>query len=227
MTNDLKSRSRPPLLQARPPLLAPVAAYAVLTVLGVVLPLALSGGLTPWGSDSDLLAMYRDHGAAVRTGVLCTLGACVPLGIATAVFAARLRALGLLVPGRLIATVGGAAAAVLLAVSGLLPLAMLETSDVEVLRALQRLQSALGGTGFVVFSGLLVAGVAVPGWLGRVLPRPFALAGLAVAVVCELGALTVLTDSLSPLLPVGRFGALLWLLGAAVLLPRARPNPEI
>jgi hypothetical protein len=39
-----------------------------------------------------------------------------------------------------------------------------------------------------------------------------------------LGLFSLLTPALYPLLPVGRFGGLVWLVAASVLLPRTRPH---
>jgi hypothetical protein len=74
----------------------------------------------------------------------------------------------------------------------------------------------------VVPLGLLVAGMAVPALIARLLPRWLAWAGLAVAAVAELSALSLLTPALDVTLPAGRFGGLLWIVAASVLLPRSR-----
>lgn len=52
--------------------------------------------------------------------------------------------------------------------------------------------------------------------------------GLALAVVCELATLTFATTAAAYLLPVGRFGGIVWLVVAAVQLPRERPRrPDV
>jgi hypothetical protein len=56
-------------------------------------------------------------------------------------------------------------------------------TEPAVVRALQDLTFATGGTGHVVFLGRLVAGVAVPGMLAGLLPRLLALVGLVIAAV--------------------------------------------
>jgi hypothetical protein len=70
---------------------------------------------------------------------------------------------------------------------------------------------------------LLVAGVSVPMVLLH-LHRPVALAGLALAGVAELSTLTLLTEDMAMLLPVARFGGLLWLIAVSLLLPVTRPR---
>jgi hypothetical protein len=59
------------------------------------------------------------------------------------------------------------------------------------------------------------------------LPRAVGWAGLVVAGLAEIATLSLLVPALDPLLPIGRFGGLIWLLLASVLLPleRQRRNP--
>ena len=127
----------------------------------------------------------------------------------------------------MIALAGGSVAAALLATSGLISLALTGSHGADNLALLQfgqRLSTALGGTGFALFTGLLIAGIAVTGLLGRLLPAPLAVTGLALALVCELAVLTTLTSSLDFLLPVARFGGLFWLVAAALTL---KPDDEV
>lgn len=208
------------------PLLPPVLAYTVLALCAAAIP-ALIAGVQPWSSDSALQAMYQDHATAARLGALFVMAAAAPYLVMTAVFSSRIGAAGLNVPGRLIALAGGTAAAVALAASGMTQLAMTAPTvagSLPVLAFGQGLSTALGGTAFAVFSGLLVAGVAVPGWLGTLLPRPLALTGVVIAVIAELGVLTTLTDTVGFLLPIARFGSLLWLIAAAISMRTSPAN---
>ena len=131
-------------------------------------------------------------------------------------------------PGRLIALAGGTAAAVFLALSGLTSLALTQPHVADspaVVRGLSGLVFAAGGPGFVVFSGLLVAGISVPALVGRLTPRWIGWVGLALAVLCELASLSAATSALTLLLPIGRFATMAWLLAVAVTLP-TRPNAK-
>ena len=200
----------------------PTIAFAVLTVLAAVVPTAVAG-VSPWTSDAALRAFVDHHHAAVRLQALLTIAAAVPLAVLSAVVSDRIRHLGLQVPGRLIALVGGSIAAALLATSGMTALALLDVhadDDLATLQFGRGLSAALGGTAFAAFVGLLVAGVSVTGLLGRLLPRPLAVAGLVIAVVGQLALLSTLTDVADPLLPVTRFGAVAFLLGVAFTLRR-------
>jgi hypothetical protein len=81
---------------------------------------------------------------------------------------------------------------------------------------------AAGGPGFVVAFGLLIAGVSVPTLLGRIGPRPLAVAGLVLAGVAVVAVLSLVVTPLSFLLPVVRFGGLVWLVWTSAVLPVTR-----
>jgi hypothetical protein len=69
---------------------------------------------------------------------------------------------------------------------------------------------------------LLIAGIAVPALLSRLLPRPLALAGLVIAVAGAVSTVTLLSLGAGFLLPIVRFGGTAWLIAAAILLPHNR-----
>ena len=93
-------------------------------------------------------------------------------------------------------------------------------------RALHDLAFLTGGPAHVVFLGLLLAGIAVPGLLLGLLPRPLAWAGLVIAVVAELTTLALIWPRLAVLLPIARFPALVWLIAVGVLLPHRRARRD-
>ena len=78
----------------------------------------------------------------------------------------------------------------------------------------------------VVTLGLLIAGIAVPGLIVGLLPRPVAWTGLVIAGHAELTTLVLIWTALSPLLPVARFTGLIWLIVAGALLPLRRRNKQ-
>jgi hypothetical protein len=197
--------------------LIPGSAYALLTFASLAVP-QLIAGAGPWTSQEALQAFYREHQLAARLEALFAISAAMPLAVLTAVLSTRLRQHQINVPGPQIALIGGAVAAGLLGIAGLINLALIAPEVSELLPLLafgQQLKMALGGTGFAAFMGLLVAGIAVPGVIVRVLPRALAWIGIVLAFVCELAVLTTLTPALNLLLPIARFGSLLWLLTAA------------
>ena len=88
--------------------------------------------------------------------------------------------------------------------------------------ALNELSFAAGGPGFVVAFGLLIAGVSVPTLLGGLGPRPLAVVGLVLAGVAAVAVLSLAVPPLQFLLPVVRFGGLVWLVWASAVLPVTR-----
>jgi hypothetical protein len=90
--------------------------------------------------------------------------------------------------------------------------------------ALAFLSFAAGGPGYVVGLGLLIAGIAVPAFILRLVPRWLAGTGLALAVLAELTWLSLLLEPVQYLLPVGRFLGGLWLIAAGFTLPSSRPK---
>jgi hypothetical protein len=187
---------------------------------GVPVPVRRRGGHRGYfAAESD----------AVRATGAFAFGSAVPLLLYAATAGARLRALGVTAPGATIALAGGTVAAAMLALSGLVGWVLARPAvrdDASLVRALHDLSFLTGGVGHVVFLGLLVAGVAVPGLLLRLLPRGVAATGLVIAAVAELATVSMVWDGAAVLLPIARFPALIWLVVAGYVLPRGRPRRD-
>jgi hypothetical protein len=214
--------------QGGPPLGILAVVFTILFIAGVAISTAMAGGHpypSPFSGATGTLAYFHDHRGAIAVSGFFQFGAAIPLAIYAATVSVRLRTLGIQAPGATIAQVGGVLAAAFLGVSGLISWVLsrpeVET-DPPLVRALHDLGFAAGGVGHVVSLGLLVAGIAVPGSLARLLPRWLAFAGLGIAAVAELSTLSLLVDNLSYLLPVARFTALAWLIAVGFVLPRTR-----
>ncbi|MEU6265485.1 DUF4386 domain-containing protein [Saccharopolyspora shandongensis] len=208
--------------QAGPPLLAPVLALAVLTIAYVVVNRTTPH---PDASGLEVLNYVRDNGPSIKLGAFLLFASSVPLALTAAVLYRRLRALGITAPGSAITLVGGVLAANALAFSamfgwssGRLP----ADAGPALARAVADLSFLAGGPAYSVMFALLVAGVSVPSLLAGLLPRAVSWAGLMIAAAGVLSTLALLIDGFAYLLPVVRFGGLLWLVVTAVLLPRTR-----
>lgn len=188
----------------------------------------LSGGsaiTSPFGDTETVAGFFADHGFAARFASMLQLGSAIPLGIYAATVYARQQRLGIRVPGPNIGLFGGTAAAILLAVSAIIT--WTQSQDVvganpDLTHALAYLSFAAGGFAHVLGLGLLVAGIAVPALLLRLMPTWFCWVGLVIATLAELSFLTMVVEPLQFLIPIGRFGSLIWLVAAGFLLPKTR-----
>jgi hypothetical protein len=199
-----------------------------LTVLGLLVGGILSGGATlssPFTDSATVAARLQQNADAVRIASLIQFGSAIPLGIFAATVYARQLRLGVRVPGPAIGYFGGIFASVMLAFSALVGWVTSRpevTGDAALAHALSYLSFIWGGVGFVVGLGLLIAGIAVPALILGFVPRWVAWVGLAIALLSELSFLSMAIDPLQFLLPIGRFGGLIWLVAVAFLLPRNR-----
>jgi hypothetical protein len=188
----------------------------------------LTGGQTfvsPFTPADQVAAFFRQNIAAARLGGMLQFGSAVPLGIYAATVYARQLRLGVRVPGPAIGFFGGITAAIFLMFSGSVTWLLSRpeiTTDATLTHAVSFLAFITGGVGFVVGLGLLVAGIAVPSLILRFMPRWLAWTGLVIAALSELSFLSMAVEPLQFLLPIGRFGGLLWLVAAGFLLPRNR-----
>ncbi|WP_035741373.1 hypothetical protein [Arthrobacter sp. MA-N2] len=188
----------------------------------------LSGGQTfvsLFAPAGQVAAFFQQNVAAMRVGGMLQFGSAVPLGIYAATVYARQLRLGVRVPGPAIGFFGGVTAAIFLMFSGSVTWLLSRpeiTTDATLTHALAFLAFITGGVGFVVGIGLMVAGIAVPALILRFVPRWLAWAGLALAALSELSFLSMAIEPLQFLLPIGRFGGLLWLVAVGFLLPHTR-----
>jgi hypothetical protein len=208
--------------QGGPPPLVPALVYGALLIAAVAL---LAGAPHPGAPAASALTWYRAHTGVLHAAALVIFGAAAPLAIWTATIYRRLRTLGVTAPGAVIGLSGGLLASASLALSGLVTWTLAETApsvSPALAQVLMDLSFAAGAAGFVVPLALLLAGVAVPSLILRLIPAPVAWAGLAVAAVGALSTFTLVTPALDATLPIGRFGGLAWIIAASLLLPANR-----
>jgi hypothetical protein len=225
VTANVTTRRLP---QAGPPLPPVAIAMVALFLASLVLPIALTGGKvypSPFSSQATIVDYFRDNRVPVLLMALLQFAASPPLTIYAAATSVRLNQLGVRAPGAAIALAGGVLASAAMALSALFTWSLTrpEVLDhAELIRLMHDLAFITGGPGFVVPSGLLIAGIAVPGLVARLLPRWLAWAGLVLAALAFIATLTVALPGLSVLLPIVRFPSLAWIIFAAYHLPRRR-----
>jgi hypothetical protein len=205
-----------------PPPLVPALAFAVTAAAALVAGAAADAFPAPDAAAARVLADARDHASAFAWVAVLQVAAAAALGVFTAAITTVLEARGMRVAGVAIARLGGTAAAVLLAVSGLCTWCVAQVDDAATAKALSLLGSAAGGPGHVVMLGLLFAGVGLPILLGRLGQAWVGVAGLVLWAVAELAVLGLVTDAAGVLVPVARLGGLAWMLAVAMTLPESR-----
>jgi hypothetical protein len=223
---------QPARRQGGPPLVLLAAISLLLLIAGIASSAALGGVFpSPFGDAAAIQRYFAEQSDAVLASGFFAFASAVPLAIYAATASSRLRTLGVTAPGATIALAGGLISSAMLSLSGLVQWVLSRSAvvtDAPLVRALQDLSFLTGGVAHVVFLGLLIAGIAVPTLLLKLLPRPLAVTGLVIAAVAELTTVTLIWPSASVLLPIARFPGLIWLVAAGLLLPlrRTRRNAE-
>jgi hypothetical protein len=216
----------PSRLKHKGPPLGIVAAVFVLLFLAGLYPVTAFNGTPVFPGPREPIGGIMDYFTARSAAVLlCAalhFGASIPLGIFTATIVSRLRFLGVRAAGTDIALFGGflTAFAMMVASSVLWAMTYPEVAkDAAVIQAVYRIQFALGGPGFSVPFGLLIAGVSVTSWFYKLLPKWLLIAGFLIAAAGGLSWIDILVPKALPLIPLTRFPGFVWLIAAGFLLP--------
>ena len=176
----------------------------------------------PWESDQTIAAYFQTHSQSVLMCAFLQFGAAIPLGIFTATMVSRLRFLGVRAAGADIALFGGLMTAFNIGVSALVLWVMAYpgiADDNGVVRALYYIVFAVGGVGFSVPMGLLIAGICIPALVMKLLPKWLIVFGLALGVIAELSFFSLVIPSAVFLIPLTRFPSFVWLIFAGFKLP--------
>ena len=96
-------------------------------------------------------------------------------------------------------------------------------ADSGAVRALYYLAFGIGGVGYSVPMGLLIAGIAVPSGFMRLLPRWMVVFGVTLGVIGESSCLALLSPVMTALIPLTRFPGFIWLIIAGFMLARRKP----
>lgn len=212
------------------PALGPLAiVFTVLFVVGL-LPVTTAGGTPyfpgPWEPAQTIDTFFRLRPGAALLCAFLQFGSAIPLGLFTATVTSRLRFLGVRAAGAHIALFGGLAAAAAIASSSLVLWAIAQpgiSTDTTLTAGLYYVMYALGGPGYSVPLGLLIAGVSVTCWFYKLLPPWISIFGFVLAVCGELSWLNLEFPKALFLIPLTRFPGFAWMIAAGFALPsRAR-----
>jgi hypothetical protein len=202
--------------------------YTLLFNAGLYQVISFTGGPRfpgPWESGAVIAAFFQNHATAVLICAFLQFGAAIPLGIFTATMVSRFQFLGVRAAGPSLAFFGGMMTAVNMAASALILWVMAYpgiAQETAVLRALYYLVFGFGGVGFSVPMGILIAGLSVPAAIMNLLPKWLIVSGLALGIVGELSALSLVIPQAVFLIPLTRFPAFIWLIAAGFTLPKSR-----
>jgi len=177
----------------------------------------------PWESAQTIAAYFQTHSHSVLMCAFLQFGAAIPLGIFTATMVSRLRFLGVRAAGADIALFGGLMTAFNIAISALVlwVMAYPGIADVNgVVHALYYIVFAVGGVGFSVPMGLLIAGISIPALMLKLLPKWLIFFGLTLSVIGEVSFFSLLIPSALFLIPLTRFPSFVWLIFAGFKLPK-------
>jgi hypothetical protein len=200
--------------------------FALLFITGLSFVVSMTGQQPffpgPWESAETIATYFQNHPNDVLWCAFFQFGSAIPLGIFTATMTSRIRFLGGRVAGVDIALFGGFFTAFSIVVSSMILWTMSYpgiASDVNVLRALYYLSFAIGGVGYSVPLGLLIAGISVTSFFMKTLPKWLTISGFVLAIVGELSFLTLVNEDFLPLIPLTRFPGFIWLIVAGFRLP--------
>lgn len=178
----------------------------------------------PWESIQTIQNYFAHQQYDVLLCGFFQFIAAIPLGLFTASITSRLLFLGNKSIGPFISLFGGFFTVISLALSALLlwVVAFPGIADNQaVLQALYYIVYAVGGVGYSVPLGLLIAGISVSGAFMKILPKWMVVFGIILGIFGELSCLSLLFPKLLPLIPLTRFPGFIWLIIAGFKLPRS------
>ncbi|HWB26622.1 MAG TPA: hypothetical protein VG738_14155 [Chitinophagaceae bacterium] len=175
----------------------------------------------------DAKNYYLQFAGIIKFNTMLQFASAVPLGIFTAAITNKLQFHGARVAGVNIATFGGYAAAMFIAISALAGWVLTYpgmANDTMLLRGFQLFQFITGGVAHVVALGLLLAGVSIPSAFMKLVPKWLVWLGMTAAVFGELSTLGMFFPFAYFFIPLARFPAFVWLIGTGFSMPSKRKD---
>ena len=218
-----------PAIKFRGPHLGLVAVVFVALFVAALYPVTAFGGMPyfpgPAATVAEMVDFFSHRQAGVLACAFLQFGSAIPLGIFTATIVSQLRFLGVRAAGTQIALFGGFLTAVNIMITSSILWGMIYPGvgdNPTIVQTLYRISFGLGGPGFSVPFGILLAGISITAGFSRLLPRWLVIVGIAIAIIGELSWFEILNIRLLPLIPLTRFPGYLWMIGVGFMLPRRR-----
>lgn len=213
-----------------PPLWLLALLYTVLFNAGLF-PVTMYGGMPywpgPWQPAADIVSFFQTQSTRVLTCVFLQTGAMICLGLFTAVVVSRLQFLGVRAAGIYIALFGGFLTVFDSLGAGMATWTLIRPVIAQTpssILALNYFSYALGGPGFSIPMGLLMAGVSVSAGLSKLIPKWVMILGLFLAACGELSVFHLISPQLLFLIPLTRFPGFIWIIAVGFTLPRFKPT---
>lgn len=229
MTTVTNARHKGP----HPGALAIIFAFLFITGLSFVVTSSAASAHFPgpWESADTIISYFRNYPHDTLLCAFFQFASAIPLGLFTVTIVSRLQFLGVNAAGPFIALFGGIMTAFNVIVSSLILWVMAYpgiAQDGSVIRTLYYMAFGIGGVGYSVPLGLLIAGIAVPAGIMKLLPKWLVWTGLLLALCGELSTLSLLFPKLVYLIPLTRFPGFIWLILVGFLLPgtKTHATPE-
>jgi hypothetical protein len=228
MTSAFPVAAAPSLKHPSPPLWLLALLYTILFNAGLF-PVTMFGGKPywpgPWQPASDITLFFQTQPSRALTCIFFQTGANVCLGLFTAVAVSRLQFLGIRAAGVYIALLGGFWTVFDSFAGGMASWTLIRPVIVQTpssILALNYLSYALGGPGFSIPMGLLMAGISVSAGLSKLIPRWVMILGIFLAACGELSVFHLIFPQLLFLIPLTRFPGFIWIIAVGFTLPKSR-----
>lgn len=228
MTSGSTLAAGPALKHPSPPLWLLALLYTVLFNCGLF-PVTMYGGKPywpgPWQPPAEIIYFFQTQTTRILTCVFLQTGAMICLGLFTAVVVSRLDFFGIRAAGVSIALFGGfltvfdSLAAAMATWTLIRPVILQTPSSIL---ALNYFSYAMGGPGFSIPMGLLMAGVSISAGLSKLIPKWTMILGLILAACGELSFFHLIFPQLLFLIPLTRFPGFIWILAVGFTLPKSR-----
>jgi hypothetical protein len=199
--------------------------YTVLFIFGLSYVISFTPGAphypNPYDPAAAITTYFREHPHDALMCCFFQFLSAIPLGLFTVTVWSRLKWLGVKAVGPSIALLGGLLVVMEIVVSSMIAWAMVfpgVADDAGALRAFYYFAFGLGGVGFSVPMGLLIAGIAVSAGFARLLPRWMVVFGVILGVIGEASCLALLSPAMTALIPLTRFPGFIWLMIAGFML---------
>ena len=213
-----------------PPLWLPAIMFAILFNTGLFFVTSFGGAPYfpgPWESAAVIQKFFLLRTDAVILCAFFQFGAAIPLGIFAVSAASQLRFMGAKVAGTYVTLSGGILTSMNIIASTMIMWAAAHpgiAQDSNLINVLYFLQFGFGGVGFSVPMGLLIAGISIPSFIMKLLPKWLCIFGIVLAVFGAFSWFDLIFPQALFLIPLTRFPGFIWFICVGFMLPNRKAN---